>query len=138
MTRPLIFTATVLTLAAGLAACSASGPVAPSVVGSPETPVVIDPEIAPYVALPAAPEVNQGYRTTPDGLLQYHFQLQNRSAEQLALRIKATFFDESGFPVDTQDGRILFIPQYGIKPDVVTCANTRGRRVQIQVQRTTN
>jgi hypothetical protein len=131
--------AVVLSLLAGLAACSSpSGPVEPTVADSPPTPVVIDPEIAPYVVIPASPEPTQGYRTTPDGLLQYYYQLQNTSAEQLGLRIKATFFDEAGFPVDTQGGRIVFIPQYGIKPDIVTCSNTRGKKVQVQVQRTTN
>jgi hypothetical protein len=134
-----ILAATVLCLAAGLAACSSpSGPIEPTVAASPETPVVIDPEIARYVVVPAAPEPNQGYRTSPDGLLQYHFQLQNTSAERLGLRIKATFFDESGFPVDTQDGTRHFLAAYEIKTIPVICSNTRGKKVQVQVQRTTN
>jgi 3-deoxy-D-arabino-heptulosonate 7-phosphate (DAHP) synthase len=62
--------AVILSLLAGLAACSSpSGPVEPTVADSPPTPVVIDPEIALYVVIPASPEPTAGQRVTADGLL---------------------------------------------------------------------
>ena len=131
MTRFSIPIVLVLPLAA--AACnSASGPVAPTNLESPASSVVVHHDLASLVTVPTEPAPSQGYRWTPDNLLQYFFRLQNRSGQRLGLRIRSTFLDEEGASVDEQQFRI-FLAQDETETVPVTCTNTKGKRVQVQV-----
>jgi hypothetical protein len=122
-----------LALPLAAAACSSSsGPVAPTTLASPETQVIIHPVLASMLTVPAEPNPSQDYRYTPDGLLQYYFRLQNLSGQRVHVRILTTFFDEQGFPVDEQQKR-EFLAEAETQTIVVTCSNTKGKRVQVQV-----
>lgn len=130
MTRFLLKPLLVLPLAA--AACSSNAPVAPTTLSSPPSQVLVHPDLASMVTVPAEPDPSQAYRWTPDGLLQYYFRLQNRSGQRLSVRIRSTFFDEQGFPVDEQQKR-EFLAEAETETITVTCSNTKGKRVQVQV-----
>jgi len=67
MIRTLSPASVVLGLVAGAAACSSpSGPVAPTLVDSPQTPVVLTPELAAVLSVPSVPD-SQRYDYTEDG-----------------------------------------------------------------------
>jgi uncharacterized protein YcfL len=116
-----------------LSSCASapSGPVSPGVVGSPTTPVVIHPGLDAQIAVPNA---DQGFSYTDGGHLRYSFRLQNKTNIPVALRYRATFYDESGMTtVDEQGGKRLFLDQYEIRDVPVVCTNTQGRKVRVQV-----
>jgi hypothetical protein len=106
--------------------------VSPTLVDSPQTAVVVTPEVAAAVSVPSVPD-NQRYDYTPDGLLVYQFQLQNKTPGSFFLRVKATFFDDKGTVVDDQLSTRLPMNEYEIKAVKVTCSNALGRKVRVQV-----
>ena len=108
-----------------------SGPVSPGIVDSPTTPVVIHPGLDRQIAVPNA---SQAYSFTDSRHIKYTFLLQNTSNTPVALRYKATFFDEGGVTtVDEQLPKRLFLNAYEKESITVVCANTEGRKVQVQV-----
>ena len=117
----------------GLTGCGTSGPVDVETQGAPEGPINIDPRLAGRIKIPARPAPVQGFRTTPDGLLQYFFELENTTEERHNIRLTATFSDEEGFPVDSQAGVVDFLKPYEIKAFKVICSNSRAKKVMVQV-----
>jgi len=117
----------------GLFGCGTSGPVDVEAVDAPTGPVNIDPRLAGRIKIPAKPEPVQGFRTTPEGLLQYFFELENVTEERHTIRYTATFSDENGFPVDRQMGTVDFLQPYQIKPFTVISSNSQAKKVMVQV-----
>ena len=117
----------------GLSGCGTSGPVDVEAVDAPSGPVNIDNRLADRIKLPAKPEPVQGFRTTPEGLLQFFFELENVTEERHSIRITATFSDENGFPVDRQLGTVDFLQPNQIKAFTVISANSQAKKVMVQV-----
>jgi hypothetical protein len=132
MNRPLM-TVSLGALALLSLGCSQAGPVEASTVSAPDSPVQIDNRLAGRIQVPSRPETALGFRTTPDGLLQFYFELQNMTNESHTIRYTATFMDETGFAVDTQEGQIGFLKPQDVKQFQVICANTRGKKVRVLV-----
>jgi hypothetical protein len=117
----------------GLTGCGSSGPVDVEAVEAPTSPIDIDPRLASRIKIPAKPDPVQGFKTTPEGLLQYYFELENVTEERHSVRITATFSDEDGFPVDRQSGTVEFLQPYQIKSFSVISANSKAKKVMVQV-----
>ena len=117
----------------GLSGCGTSGPVDVEAVDAPMGPVNIDPRLAGRIKIPAKPEPVQGFRTTPEGLLQYFFELENVTEERHVIRYTATFSDENGFPVDRQMGTVDFLQPNQIKAFTVISSNSQAKKVMVQV-----
>jgi hypothetical protein len=108
------------------------GPVSPTEVGTPQTAVLVTPDLVDVVSVPTLPGA-QVYSYTPDGLLKFQFQLQNKTDQSFFLRIEANFLDESGITVAKRGPlRVAFTP-YQIQSIPVTCDNPKGRTVRVQV-----
>jgi len=132
--EPLLASVAVL-LVALLSACSSEpeGPVAPSVAASPLSPVLINPQLQNVLVVPADPGTAQSYTWTPDGRLRYDFRLQNKTSQSFAVRVRATFYNDAGVPVDDQLPTRVFFGEYQDQPISVICANTEGKKVKVQV-----
>jgi hypothetical protein len=133
MKRSLMAPCLALSILSGPSGCGTSGPVAVEAVDAPAGPINIDPRLAGRIKIPATPDPVEGFRTTPDGLLQYFFALENTTEERHSVRITGTFSDEQGFPVDRQAGTVEFLQPYQIKTFTVTSANSRAKKVMVQV-----
>ena len=130
-----LFTASLcVCLLAALSACSGpQGPVAPDVAESPQSPILIHPQLQDVLVVPADPGTAQAYSYTEDGRLRYDFRLQNRIDEAFFLRLQATFYDESGVSVDNQQPFRLPMNKFEDKSVYVICGNTKGRKVKVYV-----
>lgn len=134
MKRPLLTASVSVALLVALSACGGpQGPVAPSVADSPQSPILIHPQLEDVIVVPADPGTAQSYSYTSDGRLRYDFRLQNRIDEAFFLRIQATFYDESGVSVDTQQPFRLPVNKFEDKDVHVICGNKKGRKVKVQV-----
>ena len=125
-----------LGLVLGGTACSSSpsGPVAANVVASPEQVVVINPDLAHALKVPANPAPAQVYTFTADNLLKYDFQLQNSTNQEFAVRVKSTWYNEQGaVSFDPPPFRYSFT-QYEIKSITLVAANKDCRKLRVQVQ----
>jgi hypothetical protein len=121
-------------LAIGLVSCGGpTGPISPTTIDSPRTVVVIHPRLEGVVSVPAAPDPAQVYTWTSDAHLRYDFRLQNKTEQRFALRVRATFFDETGVVVDDQLPTVVYLNDYEIKSVTVVCGNADGKKVQVQV-----
>ena len=117
----------------GLSGCGTSGPVDVEAVDAPSGPINIDRRLAGRIKIPAKPEPVQGFKTTPEGLLQYFFELENVTEERHTIRYTATFSDENGFPVDRQMGTVDFLQPNQIKAFTVISSNSQAKKVMVQV-----
>ena len=133
--RPIAISGILTALFLGAASCSngPTGPVAPTTVDSPQTPVKLHPGLAGAVSVPANPSPAQAFSWTQDGHLRYDFQLQNKTAQRFFLRVKATFFDENRTVVEDQLPQRYPFNEFEIKNISVICSNDLGKKVEVQV-----
>ena len=133
MKRHLLFAGVSSCCLLAAAACNGpSGPVAPAVAESPQTAVLLHPQLETVVAVPADPAPNQGY-TYEGGNLRYTFRLQNKTDQTFFLRVKATFYDENRVPVDDQLPMRVAFNEYEDKVISVICSNADAKEVKVQV-----
>lgn len=119
-------------LAISLAACSTPGPVTPNMTDSPLTAVTLTSDLQGVIAVPNVPG-SQVYTYTPDGILQYQFQLQNNTDQNFFVRVQPTFFDAQGVAVDNPPPTREPFSAQEIKTIRVVCTNNRANRVRVQV-----
>ena len=120
-------------LTVSFVACSSDAvPVAAPVDESPKSVVTMHPELADFLIIP---NDNQAYSWTQDGLLKYTFQLQNNNARQVRVRVRATFYDQSGTEVAYGAAGELrrVLPPSSIEPFEFVCSNPRGKSVRVHV-----
>ncbi len=115
-----------------LPACQSPGPVAAGMTPSPQTAVTLTSDLEGILAVPNV-QGPQLYTYTPDGLLQYQFQLQNNSNQGFFIQVRPTFFDEQGVAVDNPPPYREAVAAQEIKTIRVVCSNNRGRRVRVQI-----
>jgi len=125
-----------LAVIAGVNACSGpgGGPVAPTVGESPQTALQFDPRLQGAVVVPADPEPAQVYSWTEDNHLRFDCRLENRTDGAFALKVRATFLDDKGVPVDDQlPMRVFFSAHEKKSVGPFICGNTAGKKVQVYV-----
>jgi len=134
MIRVLSVASVSLVFILGAASCgsSPSGPVTPTLVPTPQSKVTITPDLTEFLSLPNTPTA-QLTEHTVDGRLKYQFQLQNKSDQNFALSYTATFVDSKGAIADQQRPQRVFFKPYEIQILVVTCSNSDGADVRVQV-----
>jgi uncharacterized protein YcfL len=107
------------------------GPIAAPPAPSPADNLVISPVLRHTIGVPEGqPEV---VSWTADGRMLYTVSLQNRTDKNLALRLRATFYDEAGVAVDEQLPRTDFLDKYEIKSFAFPASNRKAKKVKVQV-----
>ena len=120
----------VLTLSV-VASCAPHGPVAPVPVRAVPAPVLIDPVLIDALRIPGTnPPVTTH---TADGRMQFDFHLENHTDRNIALQLRATFYDEAGVTVDERLMPTDFIQMNYRKAFSVTATNKQAKSVTVQV-----
>lgn len=115
-----------------LPGCSSAKPVAAPIGDSPNAPVLFHPVLTQCLVVPNA---QQSYGRTADGLLTYTFHLQNNCEKGIWVRVRPSFYDESGTRVVDEPlaGPRRQISSGSIETFEVVSADTRGHTVRVQV-----
>ncbi|HZN57377.1 MAG TPA: hypothetical protein VFD71_04820 [Planctomycetota bacterium] len=120
-------------LTGALGACSSpAGPVAPNTTESPQTSVTVTGDLVNFVAVPNIPG-SQNFGYTPDGLLQYQFQLQNKVNESYFVRYTPEFFNDHDVSIERQLPIRKAMGPEEIVTIRVTSSSKDARRVRVQI-----